>query len=137
MKSVDHTSATNDDRSDYRRRREKNNESVRKSRAKNRLMVQECAQSVQELKQESTVLNKQLSTLQEELVTLKGLFQHCFSFNLNNLSIKPNDIPTSTLYNIIMKKDFKSITNAVSTLSTAPVTTQTTSSTSPSSSTSA
>lgn len=101
------TSALNssDDHSDYRRRREKNNESVRKSRAKNRMIVQECAQSVHELKQENNVLSKQLSTLQEELVTLKGLFQHCFSFNLNNLSIKPSDIPTSTLYNIIMKKD--------------------------------
>lgn len=113
MKSVD--TSLSDDRDEYRRRREKNNESVRKSRAKNRMLVQECAQSVQELKNESTVLNKQLSTLQEELVTLKGLFQHCFSFNLNNLSIKPNDIPTSTLYNIIMKKDVKSITNAAAT----------------------
>lgn len=106
MKSVD-ASTLGDDKSDYRLRREKNNESVRKSRAKNRMMVQECAQSVQELKKENSVLNKQLNVLQDELVTLKGLFQHCFSFNLNNLSIKPNDIPTSTLYNIIMKKDMK------------------------------
>lgn len=110
MKSVD--GSLNDGRDEYRRRREKNNESVRKSRAKNRMIVQECAQSVQELKNENVILTKQLATLQDELVTLKGLFQHCFSFNLNNLSIKPNDIPTSALYNIIMKKDMKTINNS-------------------------
>jgi hypothetical protein len=90
---------------DYRRRREKNNESVRKSRAKNRQILQECASHVQELRKENVQLNSQLSTLQDELLTLKSLFQHCFSFNLNNLSIKPSDIPTSTLYKIIMKKE--------------------------------
>lgn len=90
---------------DYRLRRQKNNESVRKSREKNRAKLQECADKVLDLQSENTKLNKQLDTLQNELFTLKGLFQHCFSFNLNNLSIKPSEIPTSTLYKMIMKKE--------------------------------
>ncbi len=103
MKHVD--PSTYDETSDYRIRRERNNESVRKSRAKNRVKLQECANQVQELKIENVQLNKTLDSLQSELFTLKGLFQHCFAYNLNNLPIKPSDISTSTLYNIIMKKD--------------------------------
>lgn len=94
-----------DQTNDYRLRRQKNNESVRKSREKNRALVQECAEHVQVLKNENVQLNDQLNNLQNELYTLKNLFQHCFSFNLNNLAIKPSEIPTSTLYKIIMKKD--------------------------------
>lgn len=90
---------------DYRIRREKNNESVRKSRAKNRVKLQECASHVQELRKENTQLNKHLDGLNAELFTLKGLFQHCFSFNLNNLAIKPSEIPTSALYKIIMQTE--------------------------------
>ena len=102
MKHVD--SAYENDSNEYRLRREKNNESVRKSRAKNRVKLHECASHVQNLKNENIQLNKQLGNLESELFTLKGLFQHCFSFNLNNLSFKPSDIPTSTLYKIIMNK---------------------------------
>lgn len=108
MKHIDSTQLTNGEdefSSEYRIRREKNNESVRKSRAKNRMKLQECASHVQELKRENNQLNKHLEGLQSELFTLKGLFQHCFSFNLNNLSIKPSEIPTSALYTIIMKKE--------------------------------
>ena len=106
MKHIDASTLNNeDDLNEYRIRREKNNESVRKSRAKNRVKLQECAQTVQELKKENTQLNKQLDSLQSELFTLKGLFQHCFSFNLNNLAIKPSEIPTSALYKLIMKKE--------------------------------
>ncbi len=92
------------DLNEYRQRREKNNESVRKSRAKNRVKVQECAKIVSELKMENNQLNNKLSSLQSELITLKNLFQHCFSVDLNSLSIKPSEIPTSTLYKIIMNK---------------------------------
>ena len=106
QKSMKHVDAsTYDEASDYRIRRERNNESVRKSRAKNRVKLQECATQVQELKSENVQLNRTLDTLQSELFTLKGLFQHCFAYNLNNLPIKPSDVSTSTLYNIIMKKD--------------------------------
>lgn len=102
------TTSSNDDPNDYRIRREKNNESVRKSRAKNRIKLQECAGQVQDLRTENMQLNKQLDNLQNELSTLKGLFQHCFSFDSENLSFKPSEVPTSTLYKLIMNKDIKS-----------------------------
>ena len=109
MKPIDGITLSNgDDLNDYRIRREKNNESVRKSRAKNRVKIQECATHVQELKKENNQLNKTLDSLQSELHTLKNLFQHCFSFNLNNLAIKPSEIPTSALYKLIMKKELNS-----------------------------
>ncbi len=105
QKSMRHVDAIslNENDAEYRLKREKNNESVRKSRAKNRVKLQECSMSVKELKMENVQLNQKLESLQSELYTLKGLFQHCFSFNLNNLSIKPSEIPTSTLYKMIMQ----------------------------------
>ena len=108
MKPVDNSTSYENDSNEYRLRREKNNESVRKSRAKNRVKLNECASHVQNLKNENIQLNKTLNNLESELYTLKGLFQHCFSFDLNSLSFKPSDIPTSTLYKIIMnRKDVK------------------------------
>jgi hypothetical protein len=92
---------------DYRIKREKNNESVRKSRAKNRVKVQECAERVKELKDESIQLNTKLSGLQSELSTLRSLFQYCFSFNTNQMPFKPSEVPTSTLYKIIMQNKTK------------------------------
>lgn len=93
--------AYDNDSVEYRRQREKNNESVRKSRAKNRMKLEECAVTVRELQMENVKLNRTYETLQSELFTLKGLFQHLFPIKL-----KPSEVPTSTLYNIIMSKDF-------------------------------
>lgn len=107
---------------DYRKRRENNNLSVRKSRAKSRVKIQECASRVQELKDENLKLNVTLGNLQSELFTLKELFQQCFSFNLNNSSVKPNNIPTSTLQKIIAANKSKFIQpQMVSTLMTSPL----------------
>jgi len=115
QKSMKHVNAydSNPDANEYRKKREKNNESVRKSRAKNRIKIQECAKVVAELRTENTQLNSKLANLQSELVTLKGLFQHCFSFNLSSLPIKPSDVPTSTLYKIIMKTEPPKSTEAI------------------------
>lgn len=109
QKSMRHVDAY-EDTDNYRLKREKNNESVRKSRAKNRVKLQECSSSVKALQMENVQLNQNLESLQSELQTLKGLFQHCFSFNLNNLAIKPSDIPTSTLYKIIMNNKAQTAT---------------------------
>lgn len=92
---------------EYRIKREKNNESVRKSRAKNRVKVQECALRVKELKDESVELNTKLVDLQSELSTLRSLFQYCFSFNTNQMPFKPSEVPTTTLYKIIMQNKTK------------------------------
>lgn len=98
-------SLSDDSSKDYRIRREKNNESVRKSRAKNRIKLQECANHVQDLKIENTKLNKELDNLQTELHTLRDLFNHCFSFDPSNLDFKPSDVPTSTLYKLVMNQN--------------------------------
>ena len=92
---------------DYRIKREKNNESVRKSRAKNRVKVQECAERVKALRDENVELNSKLNGLQTELSTLRNLFQYCFSFNTNQMPFKPSEVPTSTLYKIIMQNKTK------------------------------
>lgn len=119
MRHVDAISLDND--AEYRLKREKNNESVRKSRAKNRVKLQECSMNVNELKHENVQLNKKLESLQSELYTLKGLFQHCFSFNLNNLSIKPSEIPTSTLYKIITQNKPVLMQTPPSSVASSPV----------------
>lgn len=114
MKSMDSSSmassSSNEESNDYRVKRERNNESVRKSRAKNRMKLQECANQVNELKQENVQLNCKLESLQKELNTLRSLFQHCYSLNSENSSFKPNEIPTSTLYKLIMNQDLKNKT---------------------------
>ena len=117
MKSMDSssiasTSSCNEDSNDYRIRREKNNESVRKSRAKNRMKLQECANQVNELRNENAQLNNKLESLQKELNTLRSLFQHCYSLSADNLSFKPSEVPTSTLYKLIMNKDIKAKSSA-------------------------
>lgn len=123
QKSMRHVDASFDETTEYRLRRDKNNESVKKSRAKNRAKLNECASHVQNLKMENKQLNKQLDGLQNELFTLRNLFQQCFSFNINNLPIKPSEIPTSTLYKIIMNKN---ATDAVLTQSNETTSRQTT-----------
>lgn len=112
QKSIRHVDASASQDEDYQIRREKNNESVRKSRAKNRAKIQDCADRVKELKNENLQLTSQLSTMQSELSTLKNLFQNFFSFN--GLSIKPSEIPTTTLYKIIMKQDLNTSTTSAS-----------------------
>lgn len=111
MRHVDSNSSnasnSGDDNDDYRLKREKNNESVRKSRLKNRLKIQDCAARVQQLNAENYQLNKKLETLNLELVTLKNLFQHSISFNKFK-TFNPNEISTANLYKLIMKNDFDS-----------------------------
>lgn len=122
QKSMRHVDAISlDSDAEYRLKREKNNESVRKSRAKNRVKLQECSMNVNELKHENVQLNKKLESLQSELYTLKGLFQHCFSFNLNSLSIKPSEIPTSTLYKIITQNKPVLMQTPPSSVASSPV----------------
>lgn len=109
QKSMRPISTLEDNDDEYRVRRRKNNDSVRKSREKSRIKIEECRNHVQKLKTENTQLNQVLDSLQKELYTLKDLFQHCFnSFNLNKLPVKPSDIPTSTLQKIIMPQQAKS-----------------------------
>lgn len=58
---------------EYRLRREKNNEAVRKSRAKAKLKSKETEETVQQLRRENTDLKRSLDDLQNQLDTLKTL----------------------------------------------------------------
>ncbi|RNA36307.1 basic region leucine zipper [Brachionus plicatilis] len=107
QKSMRHADASargssSDEREDYMDRRKRNNDSVRRSRAKSRAITQECATVVKELKLEQIQLTNQLESLQSELSTLKSLFR--ISYNYDHLSFKPSDVPTSTLYKLIMNQ---------------------------------
>lgn len=97
-------SSSNSD--DYRLKREKNNESVRKSRAKNRMALTQCASHVQKLQSDNVKLNSHLEKLQSELFTLKSLFQHSMLFNkqANNVA-KTSEVTTESLYRFVMKKE--------------------------------
>ena len=71
QKSMRHVDAFDDTASsssgsggnDYRIKREKNNESVRKSRAKNRVKLQECATHVEQLQSENAQLNSKVNKI--------------------------------------------------------------------------
>ena len=58
---------------EYRQRREKNNEAVRKSRAKAKLKSKETEETVHQLRQENIDLKRSLEDLQNQLDTLKTL----------------------------------------------------------------
>lgn len=98
-------SSSSDERDDYIDRRNRNNDSVRRSRAKSRALTQECATAVKELKLENIQLNNMLESLQSELSTLKSLFR--ISFRNEKLPFKPSDVSTSTLYKLIMNQKSK------------------------------
>ena len=107
QKSMKQIDSSDDNSEEYKLRRERNNESVRKSRAKNRLKIQDCAAHVQQLNGENYQLHKKLDVLNNELNTLKNLFHHSLAFNKNKLMFNPSEISTANLYKIITKKDLR------------------------------
>lgn len=111
-------SSSSDEKEDYLDKRKRNNDSVRRSRAKSRALTQECAAAVKELKLEGIQLNNQLESLQSELSTLKSLFR--ITFNYDHLSFKPNDVPTSTLYKLIMNQESNQIGSVYSSPAMSP-----------------
>ncbi|XP_059055874.1 CCAAT/enhancer-binding protein gamma [Achroia grisella] len=63
-----------DDDEDYRKRRDRNNEAVKKSRFKSKQRTQETFSRVSKLKEENKVLEEKVKTLTKELQFLKELF---------------------------------------------------------------
>lgn len=63
-----------DDNDDYRKRRERNNEAVKKSRVKSKMRTQETLQRVHKLKTENEMLEEKIKILTKELEFLKELF---------------------------------------------------------------
>ena len=60
---------------EYRRRREKNNEAVKKSRIKSKVKTAETQDQVNELVHENQLLNQKVASLSKEFELLKELYQ--------------------------------------------------------------
>ncbi|KAL5236023.1 hypothetical protein ACI65C_003433 [Semiaphis heraclei] len=59
---------------DYRRKRDKNNQAVKRSRVKSRMRTQQTLQRVNQLKTENDMLEEKIKLLSKELGFLKELF---------------------------------------------------------------
>lgn len=62
------------DSEDYRRRRDRNNQAVKRSRVKSKLKTQETLERVNQLKTENELLEEKIKMLTKELGFLKDLF---------------------------------------------------------------
>lgn len=69
------------DDDDHRRKREKNNESVRKCRMNEKLKIQSAQEELAKYKKEYQELVEKYSSLQKELGTLRSLFQSSINPN--------------------------------------------------------
>lgn len=59
---------------EYRRKRDRNNQAVKRSRVKSRMRTQETLERVQQLKRENDQLEEKIKLLSKELSFLKDLF---------------------------------------------------------------
>lgn len=59
---------------DYRKKRDRNNQAVKRSRVKSKMRTQETLQRVTHLKKENSILEEKVKTLTKELGFLKELF---------------------------------------------------------------
>ncbi|KAF7988016.1 hypothetical protein HCN44_007510 [Aphidius gifuensis] len=62
------------DSEDYRRRRDRNNQAVKRSRVKSKLKTQQTLERVNQLKTENELLEEKIKMLTKELGFLKDLF---------------------------------------------------------------
>ncbi|CAH4023727.1 unnamed protein product [Pieris brassicae] len=74
VKRVKRVSSAEDDDEDYRKRRDRNNEAVKKSRFKSKQRTQETFTRVNKLKAENQMLEEKVKTLTKDLEFLKTLF---------------------------------------------------------------
>ncbi|KAK7869559.1 hypothetical protein R5R35_003354 [Gryllus longicercus] len=69
-----HSSGAEGNDEDYRRRRDRNNQAVKRSRVKSKLRTQQTLERVQKLKTENEMLEEKIKVLTKELGFLKDLF---------------------------------------------------------------
>ncbi|KAL1512650.1 hypothetical protein ABEB36_002209 [Hypothenemus hampei] len=72
-----------DDSDEYRKRRDRNNLAVKRSRVKSKQKTQETVNRVTELRNENSVLEEKVKTLTKELSFLKELFLAHASNNMD------------------------------------------------------
>lgn len=82
------------DGDDYRKKRDRNNQAVKRSRVKSRLRTQETMERVQKLKTENDMLEEKIKILSKELGFLKDLFLAHASSSQN---VYLDDIDLSTI----------------------------------------
>ncbi|XP_075231221.1 inverted repeat binding protein 18 kDa isoform X2 [Lycorma delicatula] len=91
---------------DYRKRRDRNNAAVKRSRVKSRLRTQETLDRVHKLKTENDQLEEKIKLLSKELGFLKDLFlahagsAHGITLEDVDLEALLNDSSTTSLINI-------------------------------------
>ncbi|XP_018573908.1 CCAAT/enhancer-binding protein gamma-like [Anoplophora glabripennis] len=73
-----------EDSDEYRKRRDRNNLAVKRSRVKSKQKTQETVNRVNELRNENTVLEEKVKTLTKELGFLKELFLAHASNNVDS-----------------------------------------------------
>ncbi|XP_041983816.1 CCAAT/enhancer-binding protein gamma [Aricia agestis] len=97
-----------DDDEDYRKRRDRNNEAVKKSRYKSKQRTQETFTRVNKLKEENQMLEEKVKTLTKDLQFLKDLFMEYASnsqsakfegIDLEKLLEDVDEVKTSTSKN--------------------------------------
>ena len=107
------------DSEEYKRRRERNNEAVRKSRQKSRQKASETEQKVSALKKENADLEQRVVLLNKELELLKDLFlSHASevpdpSTTFGIINANPGlgtEKPNPALSQVIMKTDAVTVT---------------------------
>ncbi|VVC93442.1 unnamed protein product [Leptidea sinapis] len=76
-------SDADDEEEDYRKRRDRNNEAVKKSRFKSKQKTQETFTRVSKLKAENQMLEEKVKTLTKDLQFLKDLFMEYASNSQN------------------------------------------------------
>lgn len=80
---------------DHRRKRDKNNESVRKCRENEKKKIEEGQKELDKMKKENKELEEKYSNLQKELQLLKSLFQNSSRADCS-VSIDSSSNPTTS-----------------------------------------
>lgn len=80
-----------EDDEDYRKRRDRNNQAVKRSRVKSKLRTQQTLDRVNQLKTENELLEEKIKMLTKELGFLKDLFLAHAGSNPNSMNIQDLD----------------------------------------------
>ena len=80
-----------DDEEEYKQKRERNNESVKRCRMNEKKKIEAATAKLDEFKKENKMLEDKYSTLQKELNVLKSLFLQSAGSEINDKSKETSD----------------------------------------------
>lgn len=81
-----------EDDEDYRKRRDRNNQAVKRSRVKSKLRTQQTLERVNQLKTENELLEEKIKMLTKELGFLKDLFLAHAGSNQHSINFQDIDL---------------------------------------------